>query len=336
MKIIQVQSLPIKNVLENLASELGTTMESDCGMYLVRIPQQHGSGFIHGVSFPNGLAWLQYDCKFNEAVEIRFTVNEVHPLKLLYNLSDRFVHSFEGEDQMHEAERFRNLIVASKNHNGHILRFRAKRVIKLNSVEIDRERFVNDMTCDIDSLNTDLKEALLDIKAEKQHYFEGPYTLRIANVFQAIDSYTYKKFICKMLMASKTFEIIALQMLDYSVEKNQNPMADSDYQLAQNIDVLLTQNFKKHGSVRALSTKLKVSEPKLQKFFKEHYDVTGNEYLKKKRMDLIVDLLEETSLSIGDIAKLVGIDSPSYLSKLFREKFDIAPNQYRNNSTGKD
>jgi AraC-like DNA-binding protein len=329
MHILQVRSLPIKDVLQNLADALNAEVIEDCEIYRLEIPQNYGEGFIQGVNFPSGLAWLQYNCKFKKATEIRFTVNKIHPLKLLYNLSDKITHTFEDDPELHEANQFQNLIVGSKNNGGHILRFRAKRWIKLNSVEINRKRFVQELACTVDSLDSDLKEAMTDIEAKNQYYFEGPYTLKIANIFQSIDSFKYDRFVRKMFLASKSFEILAVQLLDYVDLVEATKLDTQDHELMRKIEGLVEQDFRKYGTVRAISTKLKVSEPRLQKLFRRHFDATGNEYLKKKRMDLIVEMLEDTSLSINDISRLVGIDSASYLSKIFRAKFVLSPNQYR-------
>ncbi|MGB3591421.1 MAG: helix-turn-helix transcriptional regulator [Nonlabens sp.] len=335
MNIIKVKSLPINEVLENIASQLGGSVKNECEVYRYEIPELHGEGTIQGVNFPNGLAWLQYDCKFYDATEIRFTVNEVHPLKLLYNLSDDFTHSFEGEEETHKASQFQNLIVAGKENNGHILNFKRNKQIRLNSVEIDRHKFKQQLSCDVNTIESGLKDAVTDCDASTQHYFEGPYTLRIANIFQTIESFSYTAFIRKMFLASKTYEILAIQLLDYSDSLKDGEMQKVDHKLMQDIEQLVTTDFKQYGTVRAISTKLKVPEPRLQKFFNKHYNATGNKYLKQRRMNLIVELLEETSLSIAEISKLVGIDSVSYLSKLFRERFKVSPNEYRNKGANK-
>ncbi len=331
MNVLRVRSLPIKDVIQNLAEELDTTPSNDCEMYRVDIPPAHGEGFVQGVNFPNGLAWIQYDCKFNEATEIRFTVNNVHPLKLLYNLSEKFIHRFEDEDEQHEADQFQNLIVGSRHCNGHILKFGARKRIRLNSVEIHREKFLNDLSCTIESLDTSLKNAMTDIEANQSHFFEGPYTLKIANIFESIDSFEYGQFVRKMFLAAKTYEILGTQLLDYSDARKDVVMAKQDHILMNEIEKLVEEDFQKYNTVRAISTRLKVPEPRLQKFFQMHFNSTGNEYLKNKRMNLIVEMLEDTSLYIGDIAKLVGIDSASYLSKIFRQKFTISPNEFRRN-----
>jgi len=57
-----------------------------------------------------------------------------------------------------------------------------------------------------------------------------------------------------------------------------------------------------------------------------------NEFLQNERLNEIKRLLEETNLSISQIVYEVGLNSKSYLSKIFLERFGITPTQYRVNA----
>jgi AraC-like DNA-binding protein len=330
MKTLKVKSLPIKDVITNLADELNTTFTEDCEIYSLDVPSKYGSGYIVGANFPNGVAWIQYMCTFHETTEIHFTVDEVHPLKLLYNLGSSISHSFHNTDDKNVFHRFQNIVVASDQHHGHILTFEGNTSIRLNSVEIDREVFNEYWACDIQDVNSSLKKAIADKGASVEHYITGSFSLKIAQVFQSIKSYNHQHLIRKMFLASKSFELIALQLhyvLTPVVDENKTNF--ETLELFNQIEVLLEDDLSTFSTVRAISSYLGVSEAKLQKIFKEHTDKTGNEYIKEKRMGTIIDYLENTDLGIGDIAKIVGIDSTSYLSKIFKERFNISPNSYR-------
>ncbi len=330
MKVLKVKSLPIKDVITNLADELNTTCTEDCEIYSMDIPSKYGSGYVVGANFPNGVAWIQYMCSFHETTEIHFTVDKIHPLKLLYNLGASITHKFHNTDSKNEFHRFQNIVVASNQHHGHILTFKANVPIRLNSVEIDRDVFNECWSCDIKDVDSSLKTAIADKGASVEHYITGSFSLKIAQVFQSIKSFNHQHLIRKMFLASKSFELIALQ-LHYVLapDLDQNKTRFETLELFSQIEMLLEVDLSTYSTVRALSSHLGISEAKLQKIFKEHTDKTGNEFIKEKRMETIIDYLENTDLGIGDIAKIVGIDSSSYLSKIFKERFDISPIGYR-------
>ena len=337
MRTLIIKSLPIRDVLENIADQLGGKVMEDCEVLIYEVPKEYGSGHIMGANFPNGLAWLQYVCRFKEDIEIRFTVNKIHPLKMIYNLGAAIIHTFANSDMLHTTERYENLIVASSEKHGHVLKFMANSQIKLNSVEINRLVFNKYWACDVEKLDSKLKNAIKDVNASYEHLISGSYSLRVAQVFKTIKSFGQDHFIRKMFLASKSFELIAQQLSDYA--QDEAGLSNTDLvslEILRDVEELLEKDLKSFATVRALSQRLKVTENKLQKIFKENTGLTGNEYIKNKRMNAIVDLLENSQLSIGDISKLVGIDSASYLSKIFKDKYDISPKEFRNRINSKE
>lgn len=59
-----------------------------------------------------------------------------------------------------------NNIVASSHNNGHILKFKGKTEIIINSLEIDREKFAVTMDCELRSLDANLENLFRDITAK--------------------------------------------------------------------------------------------------------------------------------------------------------------------------
>ena len=97
MKIIKVNSLPLKEVIRDLAKCFETTFEESCNYYSLNIPEDKGSGNIRGINFTNGMGILLYDCIFLEDVEIQFIVNDIHPLKFLFCSEGTLYHRFEND-----------------------------------------------------------------------------------------------------------------------------------------------------------------------------------------------------------------------------------------------
>ncbi|ARN79140.1 hypothetical protein BST97_14740 [Nonlabens spongiae] len=330
VQILTVKSLPVREVLKNIAEQLGGTVQEDCEIFSYTIPNEYGSGNIMGANFPQGLGWIQYMCKFKRDTTINFTVDEIHPLKMIYNLGDSVLHTFADSEEKHDMQRYENLIVASSNFNGHVLKFQANQQIKLNSVEISRSLFNKYWSCNLSDLDSKLLKAILDIEASEEHLMKGPYSLRVAQVFRTIESFDYGSFIKKMFLASKSFEIVAQQLLDFSTESSGLSSEETEsLETLREIEHLLENNLSSYVTVKALAQKLNITENKLQKIFKDNTGSTGNEYIKNKRMGAITDLVENSDLSISEIAKLVGIDSTSYLSKIFKEQYGISPKEYR-------
>lgn len=67
-------------------------------------------------------------------------------------------------------------------------------------------------------------------------------------------------------------------------------------------------------------------------FFKKVKDTTGFtpwQFIMATRMDKAAELLSDTSKSMGEICRLVGIKDPSNFSKLFKAQFGSTPSEFR-------
>lgn len=64
-------------------------------------------------------------------------------------------------------------------------------------------------------------------------------------------------------------------------------------------------------------------------YFKKHFGVTPIKYVNRKRVDKAKTLLLTTSLSIKEIANMIGMDEPNRFNKFFRKETGFSPSEYR-------
>lgn len=72
------------------------------------------------------------------------------------------------------------------------------------------------------------------------------------------------------------------------------------------------------------------------RLFKSGIGVSPIHYLNRKRLDRAKQLLANSSLSVSQIAEMVGFASASYFSKIFRQKMNLSPSEYREQCAGTD
>ncbi len=149
MRRIISRSIPFKEVLRDLANKLDTQFKQDCGEYSIKIPDKYGHGGITGINLNEKLWLLLYNCTFKEDLEIQFIENEVHPLKFMFCEKGSFLHGFRDLGDMYKIDEMENIIVASNQNKGHIVRFKSGVETKINNLEIDRLRFYFSMRHEI-------------------------------------------------------------------------------------------------------------------------------------------------------------------------------------------
>ncbi len=90
------------------------------------------------------------------------------------------------------------------------------------------------------------------------------------------------------------------------------------------IDNLINYKF----SVDHLSMELGWNRTKLYNYVKASTGMTLANYIRKIRLDKAANLLRTSDKRISEICYEVGIDSPSYFTRAFKEQFGVSPSEY--------
>lgn len=333
MKRIKVSSLPFKDVLNDIAKALNIPVTASCNEYSIALPKNIGEGAIKGINFENGLGIIVYNCKFLNDIQFDFIVNKVHPLKYIYSVEGEVVHYFEKENEKHRIDTYKCAIVASNEHNGHVLEFKAQEKTTIISLEIDREKFNNRMECELDNLNPDLKKLFTDINAEEKFYHLGHYSLEFQDLFAALDKFEDKKLIRRIFLESKSSEIFVNQILqfedDMKSDSDKTILRKNEIESIKNAAKFIKDNIKETINIQTLSEYTGLNPNKLQEGFRYLYESTINEYIHNYRMELAMELLKKTDISVSEICYAVGLSSRSYFSRKFKERYQILPSLIR-------
>ena len=104
--------------------------------------------------------------------------------------------------------------------------------------------------------------------------------------------------------------------------KTENP-------LIQRAMEVIHEEYQNGLTLEELSDKLYVSDEYLSAQFKKETGKTFTETIRKIRLEKVKDLLLHSSLKLNQIAYMVGISDPKYMSKIFREEYGVLPAEYR-------
>lgn len=91
----------------------------------------------------------------------------------------------------------------------------------------------------------------------------------------------------------------------------------------------IDRNLETELSIKTISSSINVSKTVLYKKFHEKFNCTVSEYIKRKRIEKSVKLLEQGNMSIEEISQKVGFSSASYYSKTFKAYMGKSPLKYK-------
>lgn len=105
-----------------------------------------------------------------------------------------------------------------------------------------------------------------------------------------------------------------------------------DENIIKGIINYIKRNYQKHITVDSLSDKFYVNKYVMCKQFKAETDSTIMEFLIRVRLNHARELLEETRMTMVEIAEAVGYNSAKYFSSEFKKKIGVSPVNYRMNT----
>jgi YesN/AraC family two-component response regulator len=91
----------------------------------------------------------------------------------------------------------------------------------------------------------------------------------------------------------------------------------------------IREHYTEDISLTSLAAKYNISMGHLSKMIKEHLQVNFSDYIASLRIQRAKELLRDESISIQEIAEIVGYNDYFYFTKVFKKVEGISPSKYR-------
>ena len=171
-------------------------------------------------------------------------------------------------------------------------------------------------------------DCLIDKYLHQTETFIGRTDNKLLQNFKELYQLLSKKNLGRIrLKTLEIFELLISEDVIYPFESHY--LTSSQASLARRAHDILTNDLSKHISARIVADKLGISETSLKNYFKEVYGSCISDYMKTKRMKYAANKLQDTSLSILDVANSVGYTNQGRFAKVFYEYYKLKPLEYR-------
>ncbi len=316
-----------------MARQLGTRqIRYFCEETTLTIPPQYGQGYIKGINFTNGLGLVMFNCKFNEEVTLRYSLEQSHPLRLKFCQRGIIKYSFEPDQQEYEIPELYTAFCTSTESYDHIYSFPKDTQVQYTSLEILRKKYIDKIECDIETLPDALANLLRDVDAIDPFNYESAYSIALADVVNDIHSNNLKGLARKTLLESRSLDLFAhiiTQYVDDLNPKNRRVLLrKADVSLIAEAKKILVENIQSNITIPELSRRVGVNTTKLKQGFKKMYGCTINEYVRYKKLSFAKELVLEGTFSVKQIAEKVGYRNYAYFASRFKERYGALPSEY--------
>ncbi len=180
--------------------------------------------------------------------------------------------------------------------------------------------------------NNALKDFIIScLKAERSSsnylYFQAGEIIPVQNllenlIWNLLENEPYKRSINQLTMS-----LLFLMLLNHT-EAIQIGNSSFDQQIAFEVLREINDNYTS-CSLSDIAKQKKIDVYTLSRIIKKQTRKTFKQLLEEKRLAQACFLLENTSLSIEDIARNVGYENLSFFYRLFRKELQLSPRNYR-------
>ena len=123
---------------------------------------------------------------------------------------------------------------------------------------------------------------------------------------------------------------------DFSAKRKQlqESLQDIDREFFQQLDQLIEERISGDVDVSYLAEELHVSVSTLYRKMKSLTGISTNEYIRKYKMQYAEHLLLTGRYSISEVSFMVGMSSPSYFRRCFKDTYGMIPSEYIQKTKG--
>jgi AraC-like DNA-binding protein len=105
-------------------------------------------------------------------------------------------------------------------------------------------------------------------------------------------------------------------------------------QIVRSVEHLIEERYVQNPSIREIALEVGTAPSTLRALFANFRGYSPKEYLQQIRLKRVLELIRSTSLSLEEIADLVGYDSASHLSRHVKQSTSLTPGAFRSGDKG--
>lgn len=335
MKIITINTNKIKNIFEELTTSFSGEISFDSDEYILEINNNFAKGSIVGSAFNDNIFCLQFDMVFSEDTSVSIANPHISPVYFAYCSKGNLSHSFGLSGIERKLRKFQTAIVSSKQNENNILFFEKNVNTKLTLIVVGTHESVNNQQ---NSLNLKVKETFFEKTYEENFFYVGSYNLKIAENIEQLNEVTQTGIVRNLLKEGILKIILAMEIQQHSDDMKNNSKETNCLTLREMEEIKQLSDYIKNNpeeqfTIKSLSKKSGLSPNKLQEGFKMIHDRTVNDFITHMRILKAEILIRNSDLNISEIVYCIGFTSRSYFSKIFKQKFNCSPKEYKFNQS---
>ncbi len=330
---ISIDAKSTEEIVRQIRRVIGGTIQEHWGEYTLVVNNLNARGSIRFITFDWGVNLLEYDITFLKDYVLVMDASEYNPIHFTYCLTGHCGHRFGYQKEIHTLEQFQSVIITSRDGGYNYGYLPKEEKLEINVIQIVRKQFLKKRLNNVDQLNQKLYEVFLDADHEKAFAYFGTFNLKLADQINALRKIKQKGMIRVLQIEGMIYQILSMhiQQHDRAIKHEllSTTLLKRELKMVRDLAKKIIKDVAKEYSLAQLSEETGLSQAKLQEGFKLLYARTVTEYIRYVRLEAARDLIRTSDMNISEIVYSIGLSSRSYFSKIFKEKYNISPNELK-------
>lgn len=303
------------------------------GEFTLTFDNDIATGCIKCITFDWGVSLMEFDVLFFEDILIVYDNENANPLHFTYCSQGSYQHRFANQCTFHIIEQYHSSIIVSKKNLDMYVLFPKDIHILSNDIRIIRTEFVKRRNNQLSELNENLYRVFMDDKDQSEFAYYSPIHLRMEDYIKTLRDLKTKGMTRVLQIEGEVYHLLAMHISRHDRYQNNDAVPSSllknELKIIRNQAKKILDDPSSNYNLDQISKDAALSQAKLQEGFKFLYARTVTEYIRHIRLEAARDLMNTSDLNISQIVYTIGFTSRSYFSKIFKEKYELTPHEFK-------
>lgn len=331
MKTKAPQTTSLRNIFEQFQNDIGGDLKVDSNNeHILDINNDFGDGYIKGISFNDGMCYMEFDIKFTKDLTTIVHSQEDTSICFAYCSKGQIAQSFGQNGKKTELESFQTGMLASNSSQDNLLYFDKSTNLNMMLIIVNPSKNNGAKK----TLNQKLLKLFFDNMETDNFVYVGSHNLKVADKIQQLKNISIDGIARKIMIEGLVHMILALEIQQYSDDLNYAALRDStltsrERGVVQELSEFIGNYIERKLPISYLCKKSGLSPSKLQEGFKLMHGTTVTDYIRNVRICKAEELIKTTDLNISQVVYSIGFISRSYFSKIFKARYNCSPKEYK-------
>lgn len=328
--MLNISAKTAVDTLREIAVSWNARFTQDYGTAKLIMDNNVGKGDAYAYDIMPGLAVFCYDIHFKEDITIEKDEFVMNPVYFIYCLEGCYYHNFGDEEDKMQVSQMQNTIIKSTKNRTNIIEVSKNTHLKCSIILIMKDKLdLEPSSSRREFLKSTLNNILEIVDEDESYKYFGEINLDIAQYAKVLIKNKQTDAVGRLITESAVLRTLAAQLQSLNESKDKPELyptlTATEIDAVLHLNAFISENMSSKITIQKLSKKSGLSPKKLQAGMRLLYGESINTFIKNVKLEHAKDLIENTDMTISEVSYSIGINSRSYFSKIFQERFGILP-----------